>query len=244
MMKNTFHFFVDPSALAHDHVTINDDALVHQLTRVLRLGPGAYVRMLDGSGWACDVELTSVSRKEVRGVVRERHKATGEPPWHLSLFLALLRPERFEWALQKCVELGVAQVVPVMFERSLSAERADGRKLERWQRIAREAAEQSRRAILPSVVAPMPFTVACGHAARAALPLLLWEGTAPLLRERLSPPPLPATISLLSGPEGGITAAELTAASEHGIMPVSLGPRLLRAETAPMAALAALLYAS
>ncbi|PDW04141.1 RsmE family RNA methyltransferase [Candidatus Viridilinea mediisalina] len=243
-MKNTFHFFVDPTTLAHDHVTINDEPLVHQLVRVLRLGPGAFVRMLDGSGWACEVELTSLKRNEVHGVVRERHQPAGEPPWHLSLFLALLRPERFEWALQKCVELGVSQVVPVVFERSLPAERADGRKHERWQRIVREAAEQSRRAILPSVATPVPFASACAHAATAALPLLLWEGEAPLLRERLATPPLPTTISLLSGPEGGITTAELTAASEHGIMPVSLGPRLLRAETAPMAAMAALLYAS
>ncbi|RRR77689.1 MAG: 16S rRNA (uracil(1498)-N(3))-methyltransferase [Candidatus Viridilinea halotolerans] len=241
-MKNTLHFFVDPTTLTHDEIDLDDSALAHQLGRVLRLGPGARVLLLDGLGMACEVELTALTRTGLRGLVCERRPAAGEPSWHATLFLALLRPERFEWALQKAVELGVTRVVPVVFERSLPSDRADGKKIERWQRIVREAAEQSCRGVLPRVEAPVSFVAACQAAASATLPLLLWEGQAPLLRERLRAANKPASISLLSGPEGGIAPAELTTASEHGIMPVSLGPRILRAETAPVAAIAALGY--
>lgn len=242
-MKNTLRFFVAPAALATDQVQIDDPALAHQLGRVLRLAPGARVLLLDGQGSACEVELTALTRTGLSGLVRTRAAASGEPPLQLTVYLALMRPERFEWALQKCVELGAARLVPVSFARSLPAERADTRKLERWRRIVREAAEQSCRGMLPEVSAPLSFADACVQAAATALPLLLWEGTAPLLRERLRDrPSLPTTLSLLSGPEGGITAEELTAAVEHGIMPVSLGPRLLRAETAPLAAVAAIMY--
>jgi 16S rRNA (uracil1498-N3)-methyltransferase len=241
-MKNTLRFFVAPEALVTDQVQIDDQALAHQLGRVLRLAPGARVLLLDGQGSACEVELTALTRTGLSGLVRARTAVSGEPPLQLTVYLALMRPERFEWALQKCVELGVARLVPVSFARSLPADRADARKLERWRRIVREAAEQSCRGILPEMSAPLGFAEACVQAATAALPLLLWEGTAPLLRERLRTSlPLP-TLSLLSGPEGGITAEELTAAVEHGIMPVSLGPRLLRAETAPLAAVAAIMY--
>jgi 16S rRNA (uracil1498-N3)-methyltransferase len=241
-MKNTLRFFVAPAALATDQVQIDDQALAHQLGRVLRLAPGARVLLLDGLGMACEVELSALTREGFSGLVRARTAASGEPPLHLTLYLALIRPERFEWALQKSVELGATRLVPVSFARSLPADRADARKLERWRRIVREAAEQSCRGILPEVSTPLAFAAACGQAAAAALPLLLWEGTAPPLRERLRARPALPSISLLSGPEGGITAAELTAAVEHGIMPVSLGPRLLRAETAPLAAVAAIMY--
>ncbi|MFV9503099.1 MAG: RsmE family RNA methyltransferase [Oscillochloridaceae bacterium umkhey_bin13] len=243
-MKNTLRFFVDPAVLHNDEVRINDQGLAHQLGRVLRLTPGARIWLLDGLGTACEVELQALGRDEVRGLVQERGPAGGELPFALSVYLALIRPERFEWALQKCVELGVSQVVPVAFERSLPADRAEPRRLERWQRIGREAAEQAGRGRLPQIMAPLPFAAACEQAAKATLPVILWEGTAPPLRKQLHHfgTTLPASCAVMSGPEGGITPAELTFASERGIMPASLGPRILRAETAPVIAAGALCY--
>lgn len=243
-MKNTLRFFVPPEALRSDEVRLADQGLAHQLGRVLRLGPGDRVLLLDGLGAACTVELLALGRDEVRGRVVERAAAAGEPPVELSVYLPLIRPERFEWALQKCVELGAARLVPVAFARSLPSDRADPRRLERWRRIVREAAEQSARGVLPQVGEPIPFAAACEAAARAELAIMLWEREAPhlsaLLRER---PGAPATCALLSGPEGGITDEELTAARARGIMPASLGPRILRAETAPVAAAALLIAA-
>jgi 16S rRNA (uracil1498-N3)-methyltransferase len=133
--------------------------------------------------------------------------------------------------------------VPVQFARSLSADRADGRKAERWRRIIREAAEQSCRGRLPELSDPVTFAAACAAATSAELPLILWEGDAPPLRDLLRRPgPPPASVAILSGPEGGVAPQELTAAGERGIMPASLGSQILRAETAPIAAAAALCY--
>lgn len=241
-IPNTRRFFVPPAALRGDEVQLTDQELARQLARVLRLGPGDELLLLDGAGQACVVELTALGRATVAARVLRREAAGGEPPVAASVYLGLMRPERFEWALQKCVELGARRITPVLFARSLPADRADGRKLERWRRIAREAAEQACRGLLPEVAAPLPFAAACAEAALAERAIILWEQEAPHLRSALRAAPRPASVAILSGPVGGITRDELTAAGEHGIMPASLGPRILRAETAPIAALAALMY--
>jgi 16S rRNA (uracil1498-N3)-methyltransferase len=193
--------------------------------------------LLDGSGLAYRVRLELLSKLTVRGTIEERLAAGGEPPFDLTLYTALLRGERFEWVLQKCTELGVRRIVPVQFKRSLVAERIDAKKLDRWRRIVREAAEQSCRARLPELDEPINFDTACVEAAKQPA-YLLWEGEAAPLRSAL--PVQPGALAILSGPEGGISEDELTAAHERGIIPVSLGPRILRAETAPVAALAAI----
>ncbi|MBX0326501.1 16S rRNA (uracil(1498)-N(3))-methyltransferase [Oscillochloris sp. ZM17-4] len=241
-MKNTYRFFVPPASFSGDTVRLGDADLARQLARVLRLGPGDRVLLLDGLGDAYEVELTDLGRDLVAGRVLGRERAA-EPAIDLTLYLAMIRPERFEWALQKGTELGARRFVPVQFARSLTADRADGRKAERWRRIIREAAEQSCRGRIPELAEPLSFSAACTAAATTNLPLILWEGQAPPLRDLLRRPgPPPDSVAILSGPEGGVAPEELTAASERGIMPASLGSQILRAETAPIAAAAALCY--
>lgn len=245
-MKNTFRFFVPPEALRADELHLADQTLAHQLLHVLRLRQGDRVLLLDGLGTVCEVELVALSRSELRGRVVERKAAPGEPPCSLTVYLPLIRAERFEWALQKCVELGADRLVPVAFARSQVADRADGRKAERWRRIVREAAEQACRGRLPSLAQPLAFTAACAEASTADLSFLLWEGEAPHLARMLQGAggtalPAKPALAILSGPEGGITADELAVARGRGIMPVSLGQRILRAETAPIAAAALLI---
>lgn len=219
-----------------------DRGLVHQLSRVLRLRPGDRILLLDGHGQAAELELEALERQQIVGRIRARYPAGGEPDVHITAYLALSRPERFEWALQKGTEVGISAFVPLECERSLAAERADARKLERWQRIIREAAEQACRGRLPSLGVPQSFAAACQGIA-ADLAMILWEGDAShlhtVLRDRR---PQPATAAMISGPEGGLSDRELTCAREHGIIPVSLGPRILRAETAPVVAAAILCY--
>ncbi|NNJ12236.1 16S rRNA (uracil(1498)-N(3))-methyltransferase [Chloroflexales bacterium ZM16-3] len=241
-MKNTYRFFIPPESFRGDAVRVVDADMARQLSRVLRLGPGDRVLLLDGLGDVCEVEIAELSRDLVAGRVLRRDLA-GEPALTLTIYLAMIRPERFEWVLQKGTELGVRRFVPVQFARSQAADRADGRKAERWRKIIREAAEQSCRGRLPELGDPISFADACAAALSANIAMILWEGTAPPLRDLLRRPgPPPDSIAILSGPEGGITDDELTAAREHGIMPVSLGSRILRAETAPIAAAAAISY--
>ncbi|NTW02790.1 MAG: 16S rRNA (uracil(1498)-N(3))-methyltransferase [Oscillochloris sp.] len=241
-MKNTYRFFVPPASFSGDTVRVADAELARQISRVLRLGPGDHVLLLDGLGDAYEVELTELGRDLVMGRVLCCQHAT-EPAIDLSIYLALLRPERFEWVLQKGTELGVRHFVPVQFARSRVSDRADERKAERWRKIIREAAEQSCRGRLPELGTPLSFTDACLSARSAQLPLILWEGQAPPMRDLLRRPSAsPTSVAILSGPEGGITQEELTFASTHGMLPVSLGTQTLRAETAPIAATAALFY--
>lgn len=271
-IPNTYRFFVPATALAGDTVQLRDAQLVHQIARVLRLAPGHHVLLLDGQGTACVVELTSLGRDDLVGRIVRREHAGGEASISLVLYLAMLRAEKFEWVLQKGTELGVRRFVPVQFARSLAADRADERKLERWRRIIREAAEQSCRGRLPNLAPPVDVASAYREAAAADLSIILWEREAPHLREALRPveesasgdlgkgaacyaPTAsareslsqknfthPGEIAILSGPEGGITDGELTLAREHGIIPISLGPRILRAETAPIAAISMIMY--
>ncbi len=242
-LPNTRRFFVNPAWLRTDQIVIDDPTLIHQWVRVLRLRTGDRVMLLDGQGMAAVAEITHLDRRLAHGQIIARCQATGEPAVIFDLYLALIRHERFEWALQKAVELGVHRIVPVVFARSLTGDRVDAHRLARWQRIVTEAAEQSGRGRLPVVCQPQPFLTAIGAAHSADLAILLDEQATTHLRAVLQQQPSLRQIAIYSGPEGGIEPHERAAAGDHGIHAVSLGPRILRAETAPMAALAMLQYA-
>lgn len=250
-VSNTYRFFIAPGSINGRTVTIADAALSHQLSHVLRLSVGDRVTLLDNSGWEYTVVLEQIERDRIGGVIEQRQLAAGEPRLKLTLYVALLRGERFEWVLQKGTELGVSAFVPMVCQRSVIDDLAEisPTKLERWERIIREAAEQARRAKLPKLLPAMLFDTACEHAARRATAFVLWEGQGAqslrrLLRAATQTPhgTAPFSIALLSGPEGGLTESELATAAMYRLPLASLGPRTLRAETAPLAAAAAVLW--
>lgn len=252
IQSNTYRFFVEAAAFHGRVFTLDDDTLAHQLGSVLRLQPGDQVLLLDNSGWQYVVQLTELDRRHVAGVIEQKELAGGEPRTKLALYTAMMRPDRFEWVLQKGTELGATAFVPLICQRSTiaDADELSDRRVDRWNRVIREAAEQARRGKLPRLSPALFFPSACEQAARRGTALLLWEGAGvPSLREtlrrlndRTHPGPNPFTIALFSGPEGGFTESEVETARSYGIMPVTLGPRTLRAETAPLAAAAAILY--
>ncbi len=245
--SNTFRFFVAPTVIQGEQVDIDEPGLAHQIAHVLRLQAGDHITLLDNSGWEYTVALASLGRQRVVGHVEERRQTRGEPRTELRLYVALLKGDRFEWILQKGAELGVSGFVPLVCERGVVDEVAvRGTKLERWERIIREAAEQSRRGRLPELHSPQRFEAACEETAQAQA-LLLWEGQgAPGLSDILASGAKAAIpnrpIALFSGPEGGWSDDELATALMYNITQVSLGPRTLRAETAPLAAAAAIFY--
>ncbi len=242
--SNTYRFFVDPATIRGDDVWSDDATLVHQLANVLRLEPGMAITLLDNTGWEYNTVLDAVERHYIQGSIESRREASA-PHLDLTLYIALLKGERFEWVIQKGTELGVAAFVPVITEHSVidDARTVGTAKVERWERIIREAAEQSRRGYLPRLEPVQPFAHACEQIV-ASRTLLLWEGnTAVSLREALrSTPTTPISIALFSGPEGGWSAAEIDIATEYNVECVTLGPRILRAETAPLAAIAATMF--
>ncbi len=162
-------FFVTPQQIAHSAVRFDDDQ-AHQIRRVLRLRPGDRVLVLDGEGWQYEVTLEEVALSRVIGLVTTKGHSTGEPSVRLTLFQSLLKREKFEWVLQKGTEIGVDTFVPMITRRSLVRDTEDVKpeKLGRWQRIIKEAAEQSGRGLLPRLLAPMPFAQAIASRARSA----------------------------------------------------------------------------
>jgi len=237
-------FFVPPDWLEDDRVTIVG-SLVHQIRNVLRLGPGDHIMVLDNSGWEREVEIAHIGREHVSGQVVSQRLASGEPRTQITLYQGVLKGRHFEFALQKGTEVGIVEFVPLISDRCLIASLDDvDKKGERWQRIILEAAEQSRRGRLPRLQPAMLFRPACESARRGGLSLISWEGSRvtslrAVLRGAEQPP---LSVNIFVGPEGGFTPGEIELACQYGLIPISLGPRILRAETAGLVAAAAILY--
>jgi 16S rRNA (uracil1498-N3)-methyltransferase len=239
-------FFVPPETLNQDSVFITGP-LAQQMHTVLRLRPGEQVVLLDNSGWEYAVVLTEVAVRHVRGQVRGRSVRSNEPRTKITLYQSVLKGNRFEWALQKGTELGISEFVPIIASRCILQNLADAEaKFPRWQRVILEAAEQCGRAKFPALLPALMFSAACERAGKGqGLALLPWEGeTTFSLKWMLRPPSgeRPFSVSLFIGPEGGFTAEEVALAADYGVRAVTLGPRVLRAETAGIAAAAAILY--
>jgi len=233
-------FFLTGMRLERDH-RVDLTPISHQLRNVLRLRPGSLITLLDGSGAAYPTRIEALDAERATGRVLSKESVQSEPNVELTLYQCVLKRERFEWVLQKGTELGVSRFVPVISSRTVvrPAERLLP-KYERWRAIIREAAEQCRRSRLPVLADSLSWDEsveqATGHR------ILAWEGadeTNSLWRPNLSSAD---EISLLVGPEGGINREEADEATERGWLPMSLGPRVLRAETAAVAAATIVLH--
>lgn len=250
-------FFLSPDQVKGNRVTITGPA-VHHIRNVLRLTPGNHIIILDNSGWERKAEIVEVSRDQVVSQVLSRTLATGEPRTKLSIYQGVLKGGNFEFVLQKGTELGVVEFVPLISQRCVISSLDDvNKKRERWLRIVREAAEQSERGRLPDLRPAVLFPQACERAKRTGgLSLMPWEAEERISlklvfgrgkkksRRKQAPsfPSRPFSISLFVGPEGGFTLDEVMLAERYDIVPITLGPRILRAETAGLVAAAAIMY--
>lgn len=244
-------FFIPPTWIRDNVVTITGPQ-AHQIARVLRMRPGDKVVVLDDSGWEIDTRLISVDQKVARGEVLRRRLADGEPRTKISLYQGVLKSNRFEYTLQKGTELGIVEFIPVVAQRCVMHDlESVEKKRRRWEWIIQEAAEQSRRGRKPALRAASLFSHACEQARHSGgVSLIPWEEEGLLnLRSLLQNAPAgyerrwpPLTINLFVGPEGGFTPDEISVARRYDLTPVTLGPRILRAETAGIVAAAAILY--
>ncbi|MBB3230579.1 16S rRNA (uracil(1498)-N(3))-methyltransferase [Halomonas stenophila] len=219
-------------------VVLPEGAARH-VARVLRLGEGAPLVLFDGAGVEAEAVLVEAGRKRVVARVEALHAGRGESPLAVHLGQAISKGDRMDYAIQKAVELGVAEITPLHTEHGdvrLKGER-EARKLAHWQAVATSACEQCGRATVPPVHPPM--ALADWLAGRdEALRLVLHPGTPGVLDRQAAT----ASAALLIGPEGGLSPAEVEAAGATGFAALSLGPRILRTETAPVVALSLLQY--
>ena len=237
-----------------------DGQTARQLRAVLRAGPGDRIRLFDGSGSEWEVEIDHMGKTEVSTKLISAAEPVPEPSVRVTVLLGLARPERIELAIQKCTELGAARFIPVMTERVQGAVTGtpSANRLARWRRIAIEAAEQSGRVTVPPVDDPLPIMDAVSRQL-AGQPLLCpWEEQASEslpLREVLTeikfsiPKEVDCSdtmglvkLSVLIGPPGGFSEREARAIQSAGARLVTLGPRVLRSETAAIAAMSAIVY--
>ena len=236
-------FFIEKDAISPDFMELTGENAAH--AKVLRLKCGDEVTVCDGDGmdYLCVVEQVEAGRLSLR--VEEVKPSESEPKVQCSIYMALPKADKLEHVIQKATELGATEIVCFPTARCVSRpdEKSLHKKLERWQKIAASAAEQSRRGRIPQVIALPNYAAALERAAKADLAVCFYENEEQrTFRQVIDGAPF-ATAALLSGPEGGFEEEEVAQAKAAGLQICTLGSRILRCETAPLCALSALMYA-
>jgi 16S rRNA (uracil1498-N3)-methyltransferase len=232
----TLHRFFLPPGAIDGHGVSFPTAVSRQIERVLRLKAGDRVVALDGSGSEHVVVLAAIGRV-ITGRIEVTHQNEAEPRPDLTLYQGLLKGAKFEVVLQKCTEIGVNRFVPVVTARAVPAEPSTARH-ERFEAIVREAAEQSGRGRVPAIGDAIGFSEAIEAACTAGVALVCWEGHHDRRLRDVLPCSDGVPVGVFVGPEGGFTVEEAEGARRAGAHLVTLGRRILRAETAAIVAAA------
>ena len=235
-------FFVSAQEMHGDLIVLTGENAAH--AKVLRLKDGEEVLVCDGQGRECRCTVSNVSAGEITLRVNARQESVAEPGVKASIYMAFPKADKLEHVIQKATELGAYEIVAFPSARCISKpdEKSLGKKVERWQKIAASAAEQSGRGRIPQVLTLPSYKAALERAAKSDKALLFYENErATTLRMALESSPY-ETVSLLTGPEGGLEEAEVKQALDAGLSVCTLGKRILRCETAPLCALSAVMY--
>ena len=238
------YFFIEPSAVMGPVVSITGPE-VHHIKNVLRLKAGDGLKLFDGTGFEYEAAIVRVTAKAVTLQIKDKTKAAAPSGAHIIVAQALLKEKKMDDLVRKLCELGVAQWVPFFSSRSIArpdAKRLAGR-VQRWQRIATEAVKQCRRIDSPGIANALSFEEMLAFSNNCDLKIVFWEiESSPFTRD-LAPPDISLKkIMLMLGPEGGFTDQEIHQLRKNGFITAGLGPRILRAETATIAAVTLVQY--
>lgn len=237
-------FFVEPEELNKKFTVLTGENAAH--AKVLRLKAGEQVLLCDGQGRECICTVSDASPSAISLVLENTRESKSEPAVAVSVYMAFPKADKLEHVIQKATELGAYEIVAFPSARCVSKpdEKSLSKKKERWQKIAASAAEQSGRGRIPQVIVLGSYKEALARGTEADKAILFYENEkATTLRMALESGKF-HSISLLSGPEGGLDEAEVKQAMEAGLSVCTLGRRILRCETAPLCALSAVMYAS
>jgi len=233
-------FFVNKTDIYDNTIRLNAEDANH--IRSLRLRPDELFTVCDGEGSDYICRLGERSSGSTAEIIRTC-ESQGEPDIKCSVYIALAKGDRLDYAVQKSIELGAHEVIIFPSRRCIIAPGDINKKISRLQKIALQTAMQCGRGIVPNITAARSFTEAIAQALQAELPLFFYEDEENMhLKQALDKHDRVGTISLVTGPEGGFEPNEAERAVIAGMTSVSLGPRILRCETAPVAALAAIMY--
>ncbi len=241
-------FFVNPTDVNEEkqQIMIEGEDVKH-ISKVLRLRVGDTIEICDGIKWEYIAEIQEISKDQVRASFRERFPSHREASVKVKLYQGIPKAAKMELIIQKTTEMGITEVIPVITKRTIVQlnEKDQAKKNDRWKKIAVEAAKQSKRGILPYIHQPLTFQQALSHGEANDINIIAYEnedhrGVRSILQE--VKPSEPQTIGIWIGPEGGFEKEEIEAAKEKSIHSVTLGPRILRTETAGLALLSMIMY--
>ncbi len=248
MVKKVFdmsrppRFFISPDQIDGPSITIAGEDVRH-IGAVLRMKPGDMLSLSDGAGTEYTVRVVDSGHAEIRtDIVNQTKRSVAYP--RMTLGQGLPKADKMDWIVQKATELGASSIVPLVTERTIVKLRDEDKRVNRWQKICREAAMQSYRIDIPRIetVRSLDDFLRTQRSEPRTLLLLPWEeGTTPI-KDVLRTHAGMRDIVVLIGPEGGFSPAEADSARSRGFHPVSLGPNILRTETAAVAALSMILY--
>lgn len=237
-------FFVSPDELSQQFIVLTGENAAHG--KVLRLKQGEQVLVCDGEGRECVCTVSDVSAGQISLVPDKMQESKTEPAVRVSVYMAFPKADKLEHVIQKATELGAYEIIAFPSGRCVSKpdEKSLVKKQERWQKIAASAAEQSGRGRIPQVVILDSYKKALQRGLEADLPILFYENEkATTLKMALEDSGY-ESVSILTGPEGGLEEREVEMAKDAGFRICTLGSRILRCETAPLCALSAIMYAS
>jgi len=235
-------FFVSTEELQPDFLVLTGENAQH--AKVLRLKNGEEVLVCDGQGAEAVCTISDISPGQISLIVKKRQESQTEAAVQVSVYMAFPKADKLEHVIQKATELGAYEIVAFPSGRCVSKpdEKSLNKKLERWQKIAASAAEQSGRGRVPQVLVLPSYKAALERASKTDKALLFYENErSTTLRMALSSGEY-KTVSLLTGPEGGLEEKEVKQALDAGLQVCTLGKRILRCETAPLCALSAVMY--
>lgn len=234
------NFYISKSMITEDKAIITGDEAKH-ISRVLRMKKGDEVTLCDGEGTFYEAVLVDFDEKSVTANILSQRVAETEPRVKITLYQGVPKNPKLETIVQKAVEIGVVRVIPVDTKRCV-AKLDKSEKIDRLQKIALEAAKQSRRGIVPVVCPTISFKDAVSEAKKADLSIIPYEEETKNSLKSVLVGKAPQTVAIMIGPEGGFDKDEIEHAMANGITPVTLGKRILRTETAGLAVSSAVLY--
>jgi 16S rRNA (uracil1498-N3)-methyltransferase len=236
-------FYLEPPLQEGETRVLGENQARH-LTRVLRLQCGAELVIGDGLGNTRAGRVIAVNKQQVKVLLKSALFYKTEPPIRVFLAQSLLKMDKMDFLFQKAVELGVAGIIPIITNRSIRRWKpGEGQaKISRWQKIVEAAAAQSHRTVLPRVYAPLPLHDLQKHLSEQRILLVCWEKESNKTLPAVSTAPGGKEFVILIGPEGGLEPSEVSLLRAWGGKVITLGPRVLRAETAALTALALVLY--
>ena len=237
-------YFIEQSQINNDSISIIGEDYQH-LKRVLRVTVGESINVCC-EGYEYTANVSEITDSSIIAKVVNKASVTSEPGIEITLYQGLPKQDKLELIIQKCVEIGISKIVPVITRRCVSKINSDKdkkSKTDRWQKIAYEAAKQSNRGTVPKVLEPMVFETALKQATACELALIPYEKELDVsLKNVINDNRNVKSIAVFVGPEGGFEESEINLAESYGAKKVSLGPRILRTETAGMFVISILIY--